>query len=47
MGFKNIQKIEDLPAGSPVQVDLSAGLDIIFENLGGIMSLRTWREESI
>ena len=35
MGLKNIQKIEDLPAGSPVQVNLSAGLDIIFENLGG------------
>ena len=35
MGLKEIQKSEDLPACSPVQVDLSAGLDIIFENLGG------------
>ena len=34
MGLKKIQKSEDLPACSPVQVDLSAGLDIIFENLG-------------
>ena len=34
MGLKKIKNIEDLPAGSPVQVDLSAGLDIIFENLG-------------